>query len=296
MRVSLNRKKKLGHFPYVSVLFSIVMALFVVGVFGLLLIYSGELEKQIRRHVKVQVYLRTQVTESQRTQIIKTIESKPYTARAGDEADIRFISKEEAAKKFIRETGEDFQEFIGENPFRDALLVGIDVQHHEPERMREVKSDLEKVAGVYQVSYAENAIASIQKNVRRISLVLAGLAVVLLLTVVLLIHHSLRIALFSQRFLIRSMQLVGATRFFIQKPFLTRAGWHGFLGGAIACLLLSGLIYLANRNVEELQSIENRQSITILFAGIVVLGMVVCVLSTFGAVRRYLRMSLDDLY
>jgi cell division transport system permease protein len=296
MRVGLNRKKKLGHFPYVSVLFSIVMALIVVGVFGLLLIYSGELEKQIRRNVKVQVYLRTQVTESQRTQIIKTIESKPYTARSGDEADIRFISKEEAAKKFIRETGEDFQEFIGENPFRDALLVGIEVQYHEPERMREVKSDLEKVAGVYQVSYAENAIASIQKNVRRISLVLAGLAVLLLLTVVLLIHHSLRIALFSQRFLIRSMQLVGATRFFIQKPFLTRAGWHGFLGGAIACLLLSGLIYLANRNVDELQSIENRQSITILFAGIVVLGMVVCVLSTFGAVRRYLRMSLDDLY
>jgi cell division transport system permease protein len=296
MKANLSRKKKLGHFPYFSVLFSIVMALFVIGVFGLLLIYSGELEKQIRRSVKVQVYLRTQVTESQRTQIIKTIESKPYTEHTGTEADIQFISKEEAAKKFIRETGEDFQAFIGDNPFRDALLVGIGRQHHEPERMREVKADLEKVAGVYQVSYAENAVSSIQKNVRRISLVLAGLAVMLLLTVVLLIHHSLRIALFSQRFLIRSMQLVGATRFFIQKPFLARAGWHGFLGGVIASLLLTGLIYVANRNVDELRSIENRQSIAILFAGILALGMVVSVLSTFGAVRRYLRMSLEDLY
>ncbi len=296
MQPPKSRKKKLGHFPYFSVLFSIVMALFVIGVFGLLLIYSGELEKQIRRNVQVQVYLRNPVTESQRAQVIKTIESRPYTSTSGTEPDIRFISKEDAARRFIQETGEDFQTFIGDNPFRDALLVRIDAAYHDPARMREVKADLEKIAGVFQASYAENTIASIQKNVRRISLVLVGLAFMLLVTVVLLIHHSLRIALFSQRFLIRSMQLVGATRFFIQKPFLARASWHGFIGGVVACSLLSGVIYLANHQVEDLKVIENRELIAMLFAGILILGVVVCVLSTFGAVRRYLRMSLDDLY
>ncbi len=289
------KKKKLGSYPYFSVVFSITLALFVIGVFGSLIIYSKELERIVRESVKIQVFLQSNVTEAQRLQIQKTLTSKYFTPKDQAEA-VKFVSKEEAAKEFIKETGEDFQKFLGENPLRNAFLVKIADDYHEADSLKKIKSEVEKITGVFQVYYVENVIESINKNITKISLALLGVALLLLLTVVLLINNTVRLALFSQRFLIRSMQLVGAKRWFIQKPFLYRAMGHGLLAGGIASLLLIGLISLGNRRIDDLQLIQNNERLFALLFALLVVGVLVAFLSTFRAVNKYLELSLDELY
>ncbi len=293
------RKKKLGSYPYVSVVLSITLALFVIGVFGLLMIYSKELERVVLENVKIQVYLKSQLSENQKKEIEKSLSTRYFLTKNdsdGSAKPIQFISKEEAAKQFIKETGEDFQKFLGENPLRDAFLVSVSPLYQDKKSMAKIKGEVEKINGVFQVYYIENLIDSINKNVAKIGLLLLGLSALLLITVVLLINNTLRLALFSQRFLIRSMQLVGATRWFIQWPFLLRASFHGFLAGLIASGLLAAVISFANKRVEDLILIQNTNRIALLFLGLTIVGMFVAFASTFRAVRKYLKLSLDELY
>jgi len=289
-----TKKKNLGSYPYVSVVISITMALFVIGVFGSLVIYSKELERLVRENVKIQVYLKNQLSESQRDQIEKSIGSKPFVAK--DEHAIQFISKDEAAEQFIKETGEDFKKFLGENPLRDALLVKIDENYHDAENLKKIKAEVENIGGVFEVYYVENVIESINRNITKIGLILMGLVTLLLFIVVMLINNTLRLALFSQRFLIRSMQLVGARSSFIHKPFLLRAGLHGFVSGIISAGMLIGLLVFATKKVEDLSLIQNNERIMILTGVLILLGIFVAVSSTYRAVSKYLRLSLDELY
>jgi cell division transport system permease protein len=289
-----SKKKNLGSYPYISVVFSITLALFVIGVFGSLVIYSKELERLVRENVKIQVYLKNQITENQRGQIEKSIASKAFVSK--NENAIQFISRDQAAKEFIEETGEDFKKFLGENPLRDAYLVKIDENFHDMENMKKIKEEVEKIGGVYEVYYVENVIESINKNITKIGLILVGLVALLLFVVVLLINNTLRLALFSQRFLIRSMQLVGARSSFIQRPFLLRAGLHGLIAGIFAVAMLTGLLLFATRKVEDLSLIQNDQRLMILLGTLVFMGILVAVASTYSAVSKYLKLSLDELY
>jgi cell division transport system permease protein len=290
------RKKKLGSYPYVSVILSITLALFVIGIFGALVIYAQELERTVQENVKIQVFLKNHLTDAQRLQVEKSLYSKNFLPKSKKEKAIQFVSKEDAAKAFIRETGEDFQKFLGENPLRAAYLVNIDPAYQDNDSMQKIKQDVESISGVFQVYYVENVIQSINRNVTQIGLALMGLAALLLVTVVLLIHNTLRLALFSQRFLIRSMQLVGARKWFIQKPFLLRASLHGLVAGLIASALLIGLIYYANRQIEELSLIQNDERLIVVTASLFALGIIVAVFSTQQAVNKYLKLSLDELY
>ncbi len=206
-----------------------------------------------------------------------------------------FVSKEQAAKDFIKDTGEDFN-FLGENPLRNAYLVNIDTAFQNKKALAGIKTRLEKIPGVFQVHYEANLIESMNKNIAQIGLILIGIASILLIVVVLLINSTLRLALFSQRFLIRSMQLVGATRAFIQWPFIFRAVLHGALAGIISCGLLWGVVLLGNRKIEELKLIEDQDRILILLASLLAMGIFVAVISTWRAVHKYLKLSLDELY
>ncbi|MFZ6002068.1 MAG: cell division protein FtsX [Bacteroidota bacterium] len=289
------RKKKLGSYPFVSVVFSVTLALFVIGAFGALVIYSKELERSVRENVRVQVFLKN-ISEAQRVQLEKKLSTQAFVLKRDQKPVIQFVSKQEAAKQFIKDTGEDFQKFLGDNPLRDAYLVNVDAKYHDAKSMEKIKADVEQIEGVFQVFYVENVVASINKNVTRIGFVLMGLALLLLIVVVVLIHNTLRLALFSQRFLIRSMQLVGAKKWFIQGPFITRAALHGTLAGILAGGLLIALIYAANKRVEELALIQNNTRLAALIGSLVVIGIFVAVLSTYSAVSKYLKLSLDELY
>ncbi len=289
-----TKKKKLGSYPYISVVLSITLALFVIGVFGALVIYSSELERLVRENVKIQVYLKNQVSETQRGQLEKSIASKVFVSK--NQNAIQFVSKDEAAKEFIKETGEDFKKFLGENPLRDAYLVKIQDEFHHVESLRKIKAEVEKIGGVYEVYYVENVIDSINKNITKISLILMGLVALLLTIVVLLINNTLRLALFSQRFLIRSMQLVGARSSFIQMPFLIRASIHGLVSGVLSNSLLIAMLMFATRKVEDLSLIQNNDRLLFLLGALLLTGILVAVASTYRAVSKYLKLSLDELY
>ena len=290
-----TRKKNLGGYPATGVVVSITLALFVVGLFGLLLIYSQQLEKQVRHNIRMQVYLKSNVSETQRTEIKNKLLALDYVSKEGEEP-VTFVSREEAAKKFIAETGEDFTNFLGENPLRDAYLIGIDREYHTHAKMDSIKTEIQAMNGVYQVFYVEGLIDAVNENVTKIAIVLAGLILILLITVALLINNTIRIALFSQRFLIRSMQLVGARRWFIQRPFLVRAAGYGLLSGLIA----SGIMWLvsdyAQQKIEDLRVLHDQEQFMILMGILLIIGILVAVMSTYFSIRKYLRMSLEELY
>lgn len=292
----VNSRKKLGSYPSFGVILSITLALVVSGLFGTLIIYSQELERLVRENIRVQVYLKNGLTDTQRTQIEKKLESLPYISPSSGEKSVTFISKEEAAKKFIAETGEDFIKFLGENPLHHAYIISISPAYHTRESMDKIEKEIGKMNGVFQVFYVQGLIESVNQNVAKIGLVLAGILAVLLITVVLLINNTLRLALFSQRFLIRSMQLVGARKWFIQRPFLLRAMGYGLLSGILASLLIWALINYANQNIEDLIVLQNKERMAMLMGCLLLMGILVAVTSTFFSIRRYLRMSLDELY
>ncbi|HET9487343.1 MAG TPA: permease-like cell division protein FtsX [Chryseosolibacter sp.] len=289
-----THKKKLGGYPATGVVVSITLALFVVGLFGLLLIYSQQLEKQVRQNIRMQVYLKSNISETQRLEIKNKLLALDYVSK--EEDGLTFVSRDDAAEKFIAETGEDFKDFLGENPLRDAFLIGIDAKYHSREQMDTIKAEIQKMKGVYQVFYVEGLIEAVNENITKVALVLAGLIILLLVTVALLINNTLRIALFSQRFLIRSMQLVGARKWFIQRPFLVRAAGYGLLSGVLASVIIWLLSDYAQREVTDLKVLHDQEQFVILLGILLLTGMLVAVLSTFFSIRKYLRMSLEELY
>ena len=291
-----KKKKKLGSYPYWSVVFSITLALFVIGLFGMLLLHANQLKELIRQNVEIQVYLNKFITENERIKINKTLAGKDFVLLVEETPQITYISKEEAAQQFIEDTGEDFTSFLGENPLRDAYIVKIRSEYHDKDKLVGIKQEIEGISGVFEVTYIENLISSINENVTKISLFLAGFAVILLITVIVLINNTIKLALFSQRFLIRSMQLVGATSGFIQKPFIYRATLHGILSGILASLMLIGLLQYANQEIEHLSELQDPQQMLILFLALLLIGGIIGLLSTFRSVSKYLKMSLDELY
>ncbi len=266
------------------------------GVFGTLIIYSKELERAIRENFKIQVYLKSNVNEAQRLQIAKNLSAQNFIPQNNPESSIQFVSKETAAEQFIKATGEDFRKLLGDNPLRDSFVILIAPEFQNQISLTKIKNDLEQLPGVFQVDYSEGTIASFNKNIGTIGTVLASVAVLLMVVVVILINNTLRLALFSQRFLIRSMQLVGAKHSFILRPFLWRAAVHGLVAGILSGAMIAVLLYVATRRIEALQLIQNTNRMTLLLGGLVLMGIFVAVLSTYRAVSKYLKLSLDELY
>ena len=290
------RKKKLGSYPYLNVIFSISIALFVIGLFGLLFLHTSKLTTIIQENVQIQVYLNKNVSESQQTKVRQMLGSKPYIIQKDNEPMITFISKEEAAANFLEETGEDFTDFISDNPLKPAFIININPEYQRNQQLADIAKEIENQSGVFEVVYKEGYIESINNNLTKISLILLGFVVILLCVVIILINNTIKLALFSQRFLIRSMQLVGATPSFIRRPFLTRSIMYGVISGVVSSSFLYGLINYANSLIEELASLQDLNKILILFAGLLIIGVIIGYFSTWRAINKYLKMSLDDLY
>jgi len=293
---SLRKKKKLGSYPYVSVVFSITLALFVMGLFGLLFLHSHKLSEFLKEQMEVQVYLDNQLSESRIIGIQQTLGSKEFTLVKQGEPQITYISKEQALEDFTLRAGENPEEFLGHNPLRNAYLLKLKPEYLDSLRLANVKTEIESINGVFEVSYLDNVIADLNKNTTKIGMILIGFFVLLLVTVVILINNTIKLALFSQRFLIRSMQLVGATAGFIQKPFLWRSMVHGLMAGVIASICLFGLLEYAKFQITELKAISDLNKVMILFLSLIIMGVAIGFLSTLRAIRKYIKMSLDELY
>ena len=291
-----RKKKKLGSFKSGSILFSIALSLFIVGLFGVILIQAKTLTSLIRENIELQIFLDKNLEASELAAIKNDLSSRSFVLQKEDSVSLKFISKEEAAEKFIESTGEDFTKFLEDNPLRDSFVLIIAEEFQTSDQIDEIVAGLQSIPGVFEVSYMTDLVNSINKNLLKVSLVLGGFILILIITVVMLINNTIRLALFSQRFLIRSMQLVGATRGFIRKPFLTRALLFGFLAGLFASIVLFALVQYTQANIEGFALLQNQELLFVLFGILILTGGILSVLSTLRAVNKYLNMSLDELY
>lgn len=289
----ITRKKILGGYPAVGVVISTTLALFVFGLFANLVIYSNEFNRIIRENLNVKIYLKNSLTETQRNQLEKTISAKNFIAAS--EGAIIFVSKEEAEKELIEDIG-DYRKVLGENPLKDAYKVKIKPEFQDTTSLKKIKKEIESLTGVLEATYEKDLLDAVNKNTRNISWYLLGISVALIITTIILINNTLRLALFSQRFLIRSMQLVGARKWFIQSPFLARALAYGILSGLLAAGLIWVLSDYAQKRLPEISAVHNADNFIIMLASLVGIGAIVSSLSSLVAINRYLKMSLDDLY
>lgn len=291
-----RKKKTLGHFKFGSVLFSTTLSLFIVGLFGVILIQAKTLTSMIRENIEVQVFLEKNIAQKDLDVIQDNLSKRSFILQKEDTLSIKFVSDEEAAATFIESTGEDFTQFLEDNPLRDSFVLTIAEEFQTSEQLEGIATEIEAIPGVFEVSYMTDLVDSINKNLLKISIVLGGFIMILIITVVMLINNTIRLALFSQRFLIRSMQLVGATRGFIRKPFLSRAFLFGMMAGAFASVILFTLVKYTQANIEGFAMLQNQQLLVLLFGILIGVGGILSVLSTLRAVNKYLNMSLDELY
>jgi|TARA_B110000858_G_scaffold144788_1_gene164412 cell division transport system permease protein len=296
MKDRRRQKRKLGSFPFLSVIFSITLSLVVMGIFGIAFIYLKTLTSIVQSNVEVQVYLDKSTRDHDVKRLQKIMTTRPYIRSEDTMESIKFISKETAAEVFVRDTGEDFTKFLGDNPLRDAFSLRIINEYQSVDSLKYIEKDLSRLSGVYEVVFQESLIASINKNLRKIGVLFLGMTLILLVAVIVLINNTIRIALFSQRFLIRSMQLVGATKRFIRWPFLKRSLIYGLISGILASGIIFGIIQIAQYQIEDLNKLYDQEPLFILFSALIFLGLLISYLSTLSSMRRYFKISLDELY
>ncbi|OZI05266.1 cell division protein [Siphonobacter sp. BAB-5385] len=294
MATTQRRKKYL---PNLTVTVSLTIALFLMGLCGLLTVMGRKLSEVVKQNIEVQVYLNKDLTNDQAEQIRRTIVAKPYVATREGKPQVTYVSKEEAAEKFIKDTGENFKDFLGENPLRDGVFIKIQEDYFSEAGLKQIKQDLQKIPGVFEATYVENFVEDVNKNITKIYLVLSVFVVLLLIIIVVLVNNTIKLALYSQRFTIRSMQLVGATNGFIRKPFLYRGIVQGLLSALFACGLLAVIVNLGFKYIDGIYLLlGDWKKLATLAVSLAFIGMLIGFISTFQSVERYLRSSIDRLY
>ena len=286
----------LGSFPIVNVIFSTMMALLVTGAFTLLLIHANKLRQKVQENVSIQVFLHKKITENDIIKLDQLLRKEAFVLRKDEVPQVIFVSKQEAAETLIQETGENFIEILQENPLRDSFILYINPLYQSNEKLQAIKQQISQMAGVFEIHYVENLVAIINKNVNHVSIVLIFFALLLLVAVVTLINNTIKLALYSQRFLIRSMNLVGATASFIRQPFLVRAMLIGLLAGILADITLLLSLHYANLKIELLASLQQPTKVFLLMAALPLGGMAITTLGTYWSINKYIHLSLDKLY
>ncbi|WP_281614584.1 permease-like cell division protein FtsX [Flammeovirga sp. SubArs3] len=287
------KKKIVGSYPYTNVLFSISAALFMIALFALFALGTSRLAKRVASGIEMQVVLENKVGPTSREAIVDQIVSMDFISENDPP---QFISKEEAAEIMIESTGEDFVRFLGDNPLRDAYAVRVGIDIQDDEALEIAKKQLQEIEGVYEVVYTSSVIRNVRTNMRAIGSVVVVLSLIFFATAIILINNSIRLALFSQRFLIRSMQLVGATQMFIKKPFLIRGALQGAVGGTISSIFIAVVSASAFSSLPQFTYLISSGDIWFVCLLSIILGTLVVVSSVYFSISKYLKMKLDDLY
>ncbi len=279
------------------VVISLTIALFLIGLCGLISFQAKRLSSFVRQNVELQVYLQNDLSKNGIDSIKKILTKKQFIAKNEfGRAEIQFISKDSAAKVFIDNTKENFKTLLVDNPLRDVITLKVGEDYFNENSLAKFKKEIEKINGVFEVNYVENLAEDINKNIKKIYLILSGFVLLLLLTIIVLINNTIKLAVFSQRFLIRSMQLVGATDFFIQKPFVIRGALQGLAGALIAIFVLILVQQGAISQVPELLKLSSISEFVMLSVFLIILGVSIGIVCTFTSIHRYLRLTLDELY
>jgi len=282
-----NRKLRTS---YLSTIVSISLVLFMLGLLGLIVLHAKRLSDYVKENIQMSLILKDGSNEAEVGQFQKKMDSSEQVKST------EYISKEEAARRLKADLGEDFVNFLGYNPLLASIDVRLKADYANPKSMHEIEREWLKQGFVKEVYYQKSLVDLVNENLRTIGLVVLVFSIILSLIAIALINNTIRLSLYSKRFLIKTMQLVGATKGFIRKPFILRGMVHGIYGSLVACVLLSGIIYFAQVQVPELFEIQDLKTFIYLFAGVFLAGILISWISTFFAVRKYLRMKLDELY
>ncbi|MGB5321784.1 cell division protein FtsX [Lutimonas sp.] len=275
---------------YISVVISISLVLFLLGVLGLLVLNTKKVSNYFKESAAITLFLKNDVNRDQILNLQVSIDEQSFTKST------KFISKEEAAEIYKKANGEDFMDFLGYNPLENSIDIYVKGDFVSPEKMEEIEQIYKTNQYVSSVSYDKPLIDLLTKNVRRISLfilVFCGLAT---LVVVVLINSSIRLSVYSKRFTIKTMQMVGATKRFIRKPFIWNSVKLGIIGAVLAIIELALLLYYMNATFPEFGMIDNRIELASLFGIIFGMGILITWISTFLATQRFLNLRTDELY
>ncbi len=292
----MSFNKRLGSYPGILIIISLSVALFMIGFCGWIALSSKELIKYVKQNIEIQVYLERDLDANEISQLKSDLINLSIADIKNNVPQIFLISKETAAEIFFNDTKENFQDVLGDNPFRDSFTIKLKEEYITELKLTQIKTNIEKISFVFEVDYAKDFLKGIISNVNKIYKVLAIVVMIFFIATLLLINNTIKLALYSQRFIIRTMQLVGATDFFIQKPFLKK----GFFQGFVAAIISVGLIFITKKiatyQIDGLELIQNNSSIYILFGILLILGPLIGILSTFQSIARYHKMDLDKLY
>jgi len=278
---------------YISAIVSVALVLFLIGLFAIISSHSGELADYFKEHINIIVELKENVDSKKVEQVREALVERPEVK----EGSVQFISKESAIELLKEDFGEDFLLLDMPNPLYDVLLFNVKGTYLNKESLLLLKNELKsKHFSISEIYYQESLVDSILENVERASYFILILGILFALITIVLIHNSIKLALYSNRMLIKNMELVGASWSFIQRPFLMRALLHGLISGLIASILLAGLLYIALQKYEAIGTIANPEMIALTFGGVILSGILLTLISTYMVVRRYLRLQLDDLF
>lgn len=275
---------------YFSVVISISLVLFLLGLLGLLVLNSKKVADYFKEQIAITVFLKDSAKEVEITQLKQSLALADYTKSAS------FVSKEDAAKEHQETLGENFIEYLGENPLQNSIDVYILADYVTPEKMQEITNELKNKGFVDDVIYDKPLIAQLTENVKRISFWILVISGIFTFIAVLLINSSIRLSIYAKRFTIKTMQMVGATKKFIRRPFVWKSVRFGIIGAIVAMIGMGLVLYYLNESFPQLQLLGDPVLLTVLFVFIFLMGIVITWISTFIATQRFLNLRTDDLY
>ena len=282
-----SRKGKSAYFvPTIS----ISLVLIVVGMLVFILLNARAISDHVKRNIGFAVIVKDNTNEVEIKRVQKILDTQPYVYTS------KYVTKEQAAKSFKKEMGEDFERILGANPLLPSIEIKLNPAYANNDSLAMIEKGLARFDIIHEVYYQKSMIESINENIRRITILFLIVGAVLVLISFTLIRNMIHLAVYSQRLLIKTMQLVGATPFFICKPFVYGSMWRGFFGALIANLVLLGAIFFVQENVGNVFNIMRQDVILFMVAFVILSGVVLSFFSAWFSVRRYLRRDLNDLY
>ncbi|TQI69605.1 cell division protein FtsX [Gramella sp. Hel_I_59] len=275
---------------YFSVVISIALVLFLLGMLGLLVLNTKKVADHFKEQIALTVYLKDTAKEVEIEQLKKSLAMADYTKTT------TYVSKEDAAAAHSEEIGEDFMEFLGYNPLQNSIDVYMNADFVSSEQVDEIAAELTSKNFVDEVVYDKPLIALLNDNVKKISLWVLIASTVFTFIAVLLINSSIRLAVYSKRFIIKTMQMVGATKGFIRSPFIWQSVKLGLIGAILALIGMAAVLFYLNNSFQELNLLGDVKMLVILFSGIFLMGIVITWISTYFATSRFLNLKTDELY
>jgi len=275
---------------YFSVVLSVFLVLFLLGILGFFIINSQKLADNFREKIAMTVFFKNDANDSILKAFGKELKAAKFTKS------FVYVSKEAAAKQHTDIIGEDFMTFLGTNPLQNSFDINLKADYVEKDSITKIESQLHKNPMVADIVYDKQLVNLVNDNIKKVSMWILIISGFLTFIAVLLINSSLRLSIYSHRFIIKTMQMVGATKAFIRKPFVMRSVKLGMIGAGLAIIALIGVLVYLETNFSDLGIMDDKLLIGLVLLLVFIIGVIITWISTYFATQRFLNLRTDDLY